>query len=121
MLKTFQNTGVSGGKVSLLLGRMVVGIGVGLASHLVPLYISECSSAEKRGVLITMNNIAITGGQLVAAITCGVFANVTQVVMIIEIKHYKYLIVLPLLSLLPIQAIPNPTITPINSKSVQNH
>jgi len=70
--------GVSGGTVSLFLGRMVVGIGVGLASHVVPLYISECSTADKRGILITMNNVAITGGQLVAAITCGLFSNVSQ-------------------------------------------
>ena len=70
---------MSGGTVSLFLGRMVVGTGVGLASHVVPLYISECSTADKRGILITMNNVAITGGQLVAAITCGLFSNVSQV------------------------------------------
>ena len=61
---------------------MVVGIGVGLASHVVPLYISECSTADKRGILITMNNVAITGGQLVAAITCGLFSNVRQVITV---------------------------------------
>ena len=68
----------AGGPVSLLVGRMIVGVGVGLASHTVPLYIGECSPADKRGKLITMNNIAITGGQLVAAVTCGVFSQVTQ-------------------------------------------
>ena len=56
---------------------MIVGAGVGLASHTVPLYISECSPAEKRGELLTMNNIAITGGQLVAALTCGLLSEVT--------------------------------------------
>ena len=61
---------------------MVVGIGVGLASHVVPLYISECSTADKRGILITMNNVAITGGQLVAAITCGLFSNISQVITV---------------------------------------
>ena len=67
----------AGSAFSLLMGRMIVGAGVGLASHTVPLYISECSPADKRGELLTMNNIAITGGQLVAAITCGLLSGVT--------------------------------------------
>ena len=59
------------GRIVLLLGRLVVGAGVGLASNTIPLYISECSTVEMRGVLVTMNNVAITGGQLVAALVCG--------------------------------------------------
>ena len=65
----------SGGAGSLLAGRLVVGAGVGLASHCVPLYISECSPAERRGELLTINNVAITGGQLVAALVCGLFSS----------------------------------------------
>eukprot|EP00092_Neocalanus_flemingeri_P041474 GFUD01045160.1.p1 GENE.GFUD01045160.1~~GFUD01045160.1.p1 ORF type:complete len:494 (+),score=159.45 GFUD01045160.1:45-1526(+) len=59
------------GRVVLLMGRLVVGAGVGLASNTIPLYISECSTVEMRGVLVTMNNVAITGGQLVAGLVCG--------------------------------------------------
>ena len=33
--------------MSLLAGRLVVGAGVGLASHTVPLYISECSHKDQ--------------------------------------------------------------------------
>ena len=64
------------GPWSLLLGRLIVGAGVGLASHTVPLYISECSPTTSRGVLLTMNNVAITGGQLAAALLCGVMSSV---------------------------------------------
>ena len=67
----------AGSAFSLLTGRLVVGAGVGLASHTVPLYISECSPADKRGELLTVNNIAITGGQLVAAVTCGLLSGVS--------------------------------------------
>ena len=63
---------------ALLLGRLVVGAGVGIASSQVPLYISECSTAELRGRLVTMNNVAITGGQLTAGLVCGGFATDTH-------------------------------------------
>ena len=66
------------GAVMLVVGRVVVGAGVGVASHTVPLYISECSTTDKRGVLLTMNNLAITGGQLVSALVCGVLSSVEQ-------------------------------------------
>ena len=68
----------AGGPWSLLAGRLMVGAGVGLASHTVPIYISECSTTDQRGHLLTMNNIAITGGQLVAALTCGLFSEVAS-------------------------------------------
>ena len=63
--------GCAPGREVLLVGRLIVGGGVGLASNTVPLYISECSTPESRGVLVTMNNVAITGGQLVAGLVCG--------------------------------------------------
>ena len=64
-----------GGAVSLLLGRLVVVAGVGLASHCVPLYLSECSPVERRGELLTTNSVAITGGQLTAALVCGLLSS----------------------------------------------
>ncbi|KAG0334790.1 myo-inositol transporter [Podila horticola] len=50
----------------LLLGRVVVGVGVGLAALVVPLYIGELAPSAYRGRLVTMNVLLITGGQLVA-------------------------------------------------------
>ncbi|MGJ9385482.1 D-xylose transporter XylE [Salipaludibacillus sp. CF4.18] len=45
--------------------RILGGIGVGLASGLGPLYISETSPANIRGRLVTLNNLAIIFGTLV--------------------------------------------------------
>ena len=42
--------------------RIIGGIGVGLASGLGPLYISETSPANIRGKLVTLNNLAIIFG-----------------------------------------------------------
>ncbi|GAA0318705.1 D-xylose transporter XylE [Oceanobacillus oncorhynchi subsp. oncorhynchi] len=44
--------------------RIIGGIGVGFASGLGPLYISETAPAHMRGRLVTLNNIAITFGTL---------------------------------------------------------
>lgn len=51
---------------SMVLGRSIVGAGVGAASFVTPMYIAELAPAAHRGRLITMNNLAITFGQVVA-------------------------------------------------------
>jgi len=50
----------------LLSGRAVVGIAIGTASMTVPLYISEISPAYIRGMCVSMNQLMITIGILVA-------------------------------------------------------
>ena len=65
-------------KVVLLLGRVVVGVGVGLASHAVPLYIGECATPEMRGSLVTLNIVAVTFGQLSAGLLCGALVNTAE-------------------------------------------
>jgi SP family myo-inositol transporter-like MFS transporter 13 len=47
-------------------GRFVVGLAVGSASCVVPLYIGELSPAALRGRLVTINCVAITLGQVIA-------------------------------------------------------
>lgn len=47
-------------------GRFVMGWGVGIASMIAPLYISEMAPSRFRGRLVVINVLAITGGQLVA-------------------------------------------------------
>ena len=39
----------------LMIGRFVVGIGVGVASQIVPLYLSEVAPVEIRGKLVAFN------------------------------------------------------------------
>ncbi|KAF9373975.1 myo-inositol transporter [Podila verticillata] len=62
----------------LLLGRVVVGVGVGLAALVVPLYIGELAPSAYRGRLVTMNVLLITGGQLVAYLVSSALTDVTD-------------------------------------------
>lgn len=57
---------VSGSFISLVVYRILGGIGVGIASMLSPLYISEIAPAKKRGRLVALYQLAITFGILVA-------------------------------------------------------
>ncbi|KAG2688956.1 hypothetical protein I3843_09G116600 [Carya illinoinensis] len=50
----------------LIVGRIFVGLGVGMASMTAPLYISEASPAKIRGALVSTNGFLITGGQFLA-------------------------------------------------------
>lgn len=59
------------GLTMLIIGRIVVGAAIGLASEAGPLYISECATPPLRGKLTTLFNIAVVGGQVFAAILCG--------------------------------------------------
>jgi SP family myo-inositol transporter-like MFS transporter 13 len=52
----------------LLVGRLIVGLAVGLASMAVPLYIAEASPPDMRGRLVSLNTACITGGQFFAAV-----------------------------------------------------
>lgn len=65
-------------KITLLVGRIIVGIGIGFASMVVPVYLSEVSPVELRGRITVVNNIFITGGQTVSAIVAGAFSEVTM-------------------------------------------
>ncbi len=66
--------GVSFHAYMLLIGRIVVGVGIGMAAMSVPMYISESAPAKMRGKLVVVNVLFITGGQFVATIVDGVFS-----------------------------------------------
>ncbi|THU31531.1 sugar porter family MFS transporter [Niastella caeni] len=53
----------------IIAARMLGGIGIGLASNVVPLYISEIAPARIRGRLVTYYQFAVTLGILVAYLT----------------------------------------------------
>jgi len=59
-------TALSSGMVWLSVGRLVVGIAIGIASYTAPLYISEISPARVRGKLVSLNQLMITIGILVS-------------------------------------------------------
>nr|XP_018670589.1 proton myo-inositol cotransporter-like isoform X1 [Ciona intestinalis] len=66
---------LASGKEMLLCGRAVVGVGIGLASMTVPMYIAEVSPSNVRGRLVSINNLFITGGQFVASCVDGAFSS----------------------------------------------
>lgn len=51
---------------ALIVGRVFVGLGVGMASMTCPLYISETSPTNIRGALVSTNSFLITGGQFLS-------------------------------------------------------
>lgn len=63
---------------SMVAGRFIMGWGVGLASLVAPLYISELAPSRFRGRLIVVNVLAITGGQLVAYTISAALSDVTN-------------------------------------------
>ncbi|QKJ30579.1 sugar porter family MFS transporter [Mucilaginibacter mali] len=53
----------------VIASRLIGGIGIGIASNVVPLYISEIAPANIRGRLVTYYQLALTFGILVAYLT----------------------------------------------------
>ena len=50
----------------LLAGRLLVGVGIGGASMLTPLYLAEIAPAARRGALVSFNQLAVTSGILIS-------------------------------------------------------
>lgn len=60
----------------IIVGRILVGLGVGMASMTSPLYISEASPARIRGALVSTNGLLITGGQFLSYLINLAFTHV---------------------------------------------
>ncbi|XP_074872378.1 proton myo-inositol cotransporter isoform X2 [Carettochelys insculpta] len=65
-------------KETLLGGRIVVGLGIGVASMTVPVYIAEVAPPHLRGRLVTINTLFITGGQFFASVVDGAFSYLAK-------------------------------------------
>ncbi|GMG40485.1 unnamed protein product [Ambrosiozyma monospora] len=50
----------------MVIGRLIMGFGVGIGSLIAPLFISEFAPSKYRGKLVVVNCLCITGGQLIA-------------------------------------------------------
>ena len=59
-------TGLAPNILSLIAGRILVGLAIGMCSYIGPLYISEISPAHSRGALVSLNQLLITVGILVS-------------------------------------------------------
>ncbi len=60
--------------VVLLISRVMLGFAVGIASYVAPLYLSEMSEKEDRGKLISMYQMMVTLGILLAFISDTIFS-----------------------------------------------
>jgi sugar porter (SP) family MFS transporter len=60
----------------IIFGRFFLGLGVGLASMIVPLYIAEIAPKERRGALVSLNQLMITIGILLSYIVGVIFAPI---------------------------------------------
>ena len=58
----------------LLIGRAIVGVGIGMASMAVPMYIAEMAPSKMRGTMVVLYAMFVTGGQFVATIVDGIFS-----------------------------------------------
>ena len=61
----------------LLAARLILGVAIGVASMLTPLYLSEMAPAEKRGAIVSLNQFCITLGILLSYLVDYAFADVT--------------------------------------------
>ncbi|KAI7283487.1 general substrate transporter [Hortaea werneckii] len=68
--------GASYSIAQMCVGRLIVGFGVGSAAMVVPLYIAEIAPTKVRGRLIGLNNMSITGGQVISYGIGAAFAHV---------------------------------------------
>ena len=66
--------GLSSSVEELTAGRVLLGIAVGIGSYSAPMYIAEMSHRANRGALVTLNQLAITIGILVAYVVNYVLA-----------------------------------------------
>jgi len=67
LIGTVEST-LAASSFSLILSRAILGIGIGIASFTAPLYIAEIAPAKSRGMLVSLNQLAITIGIVAAYI-----------------------------------------------------
>ncbi|RSM14966.1 hypothetical protein CEP52_001092 [Fusarium oligoseptatum] len=64
--------------IQMSVGRILVGLGVGSASMIIPLYIAEISPAKYRGRMISIDMVFLGTGSLLAYAFNAAFANVAH-------------------------------------------
>ncbi|KTD09238.1 sugar-proton symporter [Legionella gratiana] len=52
--------------IMLLIGRFIIGVCIGIASYIAPLFIAEIAPPKRRGTLVLINGLTITFGQAIA-------------------------------------------------------
>ena len=62
----------------LITGRLLVGLAIGVASMLTPLYLAEIAPARDRGAVVSLNQLCITLGILVSYLVGFGLADITE-------------------------------------------
>ncbi|RYO81935.1 hypothetical protein DL764_009689 [Monosporascus ibericus] len=62
----------------MTVGRLVVGLGVGSAAMIIPLYIGEIAPSRYRGRMIAFDNLSVTFGQLISYVFGAGFTHVAH-------------------------------------------
>jgi len=78
---------------TLIVGRVFVGLGVGMASMASPLYISEASPTRVRGALVSLNSFLITGGQFLSYLINLAFTKVCKTNYAVPHFVFSFLII----------------------------
>jgi len=74
----------------LIVGRILVGFGIGMASMTAPLYISEASPHSIRGALVCVNGLLLTGGQFLSYLINLAFTKVCKKHIGTELKSKAF-------------------------------
>ena len=69
-------SGLAGSVGVLLVGRLMIGVAIGVASMLTPLYLAEIAPAVSRGAVTSLNQLCITLGILISYLVGYGFASV---------------------------------------------
>jgi SP family myo-inositol transporter-like MFS transporter 13 len=62
----------------LIVGRLIIGVGIGLASLSTPIYIAEVAKPSLRGQLVGLNSLFIPFGQFVSGMVAGLLSDVPE-------------------------------------------
>ena len=68
-------TALAPGVIEIILGRLIMGLAVGLSAMIVPMYLSEISSPKNRGAIVCCFQLAITIGLFSAFLTNYAFSH----------------------------------------------
>ncbi|WP_339236078.1 sugar porter family MFS transporter [Oceanobacillus sp. FSL W7-1281] len=74
----------------MVISRFALGVAVGGASVAVPGYLAEMSPANRRGKLVTINELMIVSGQLIAFIVNAILGNMADVIP----EVWRYMLVI---------------------------
>ncbi|KEG11143.1 sugar transporter [Trypanosoma grayi] len=62
----------------VLVGRAIVGLGIGISSATVPVYLAEVTPPASRGAAVVFNSICLTGAQLIASVVTALLVQFTS-------------------------------------------